>query len=77
MPVVFGVTIVLVNAVWAFLYWRREQTIIELGKLLASRTLAEYSWLKSAESGHRAPEPPKAESDENYESIWENDDGQR
>lgn len=72
MLTVFGIALVLSNAIWAALFWRRENTVLELGKLLASRTLSEYSWLKEAEKGKK-PEPPK----DGYEKIWEDEeDGQ-
>lgn len=75
MSIVFGIALILSNAIWAALFWRRESTMLELGKLLASRTLSEYSWLKAAEA--KKGEGPEKPAKENYENIWEDpEDGQ-
>lgn len=70
MLIVFGIVLVLTNATWAFLFMRRDKTMLEMGKLLASRTLSEYSWLKAAEDGQtKKSEQP----DEGYQKIWEDE----
>ncbi len=68
MSIVFGIVLIANNLIWAYLFWRRDNVMLELGKLLASRTLSEYSLSKKTENG--LPSEPK----DGYESIWEKEE---
>jgi hypothetical protein len=63
-----GLILVVNNVIWAILFWRLGNTMLEVGKLLASKTMGEYSWLKKAEKGNPAKET------DGYEKVWEEEE---
>lgn len=70
--VIFAVILVLTNLFWLLAYLRQGTNALETHKLIASKTVSEYSWLKKAES--QVQEAPKKPS--GYQTVWEDEDEQ-
>lgn len=69
MPIIeitLACALVLSNLFWYLAFRGQASHNLELGKLIASRTLSEYSWLKKVEAG--TPDPPK---EPGYDAVFD------